>query len=445
MRPLVIINVVGLTPALAQQAPALRALGTVMPLTGVFPAVTMSAQASLLTGSHPSEHGIVGNAWFQRDFFEVRCWPQSNALLQRPTLYAQARERDKNFTCAKMFWWFNQGSGANWSVTPKPHYGADGSKFFDIQSNPPELAQALRHANGEFPFFSFWGPRAGLPASDWIARASAQVIREKKPTLTLVYLPHLDYDLQRFGASCPHAPRLVAEVDACAKRVIDAAGEIGATVVALSEYGIADVRYPVYVNTVLRRAGLLKVRSGPLGEVLDAFESKAFAVCDHQCAHVYVRGETEGVAALLRDTQGVASVLDRKGQEALGISHERAGDLVLMSKPEAWFAYPYWLDDASAPDFARTVDIHRKIGYDPCELFVDPRIKAPSLRVATRLLKKKLGLRYLMDVISLDASIVKGSHGLIPGDANQGACIIGKNVPSRMVDLKDWALAAMGM
>lgn len=423
--PLVIINVVGLTPALAQHAPNLRALGAVKPLVGVFPAVTMSAQASLLTGAHPSEHGIVGNAWCERAFGEVRCWPQSNALLERPPFYRLAKERDSKVTVAKMFWWFNQGSGADWSVTPKPHYGADGSKEFDIQTNPPELAAELKREYGEFPFFSFWGPRAGLPSSDWIARASAKVIREKKPTITLVYLPHLDYDLQRFGASCAHAAKLVGEVDACAKLVIDASREIGARVVALSEYGISDVSYPIYVNTVLRRAGLLKVRSGPFGEMLDTFESAAFAVCDHQCAHVYVRGDVERVAALLRGAQGVASVLDRKAQEAFGINHPRAGDLVLLSKPEAWFAYPYWLEDKQAPDFARTVDIHRKPGYDPAELFFDPRLRLPALRAAWRVLQKTLGFRMLMDVVPLDASLVKGSHGRLTTDPNEGPLVIG--------------------
>jgi predicted AlkP superfamily pyrophosphatase or phosphodiesterase len=442
MQPLVVINVAGLTPALAQHAPNLRALGPVKPLTGVFPAVTMSAQASLLTGAYPSEHGIPGNAWFERGFGEVRCWPQSNALLQRPPLYHVAKERDAKFTCAKMFWWFNQGSDCDWSVTPKPHYGADGSKEFDIQSNPPELAAELKLECGEFPFFSFWGPRAGMPSSEWIARASAKVIREKRPTLTLVYLPHLDYDLQRFGAACSHAQGLVAQVDACAKHVLDASREVGARVIALSEYGISDVKYPVYINTVLRRAGHLRVRPGPFGEMLDTFESAAFAVCDHQIAHVYARGPQK-IAPLLRETQGVASVLDRKQQEAFGIAHERAGDLVLLANPEAWFAYPYWLDDSKAPDFARTVDIHRKLGYDPCELFVDPKISAPKLKAATKVLRKKLGMRYLMDLIPLDASIVKGSHGLLAADPEHGPCIIGENTPGRMVDFKDWALGAM--
>ncbi len=439
MQPLVIINVVGLTPALAQHAPHLKSLGTVKPLTGVFPAVTMSAQASLLTGTHPTQHGIVGNAWFERDFAEVRCWPQSNALLQQPPFYRLLKQRDASFTCAKMFWWFNQGSGADWSVTPKPHYGADGSKVFDIQCSPPELAAELKQALGEFPFHSFWGPRAGLPSSQWIAAASAHVIRSKRPTLTLVYLPHLDYDLQRFGGSFGGAPQLVAEVDACAKAVIDAARAIGARVVALSEYGITDVSYPVYINSLLRRAGFLKVRPGPFGEMLDTFESSAFAVCDHQIAHVYVREAARpAVASLLAEAEGVASVLEGPAREAFGINHARAGDLVLLSKATSWFAYPYWLSDADAPDFARTVDIHRKIGYDPCELFLDPTLKAPRLRVVSRLLRKKLGMRYLMDVIALDASIVKGSHGLLPGDPMQGACIIGEGTPDRMVDLARW-------
>jgi hypothetical protein len=286
--------------------------------------------------------------------------------LQRTPFYRLAKERDKNVTVAKMFWWFNQGSGADWSVTPKPHYGADGSKEFDIQTNPPELAAELKRECGEFPFFSFWGPRAGLPSSEWIARASAKVIREKKPTITLVYLPHLDYDLQRYGASCPHAAKLVGEVDTCARLVIDASRGIGARVVALSEYGISEVSYPIYVNTVLRRAGLLKVRQRPLWRdaryVRECRPSPSATTSARTCT---CAATTEPVAALLRGAQGVASVLDRKAQAAFGIAHERAGDLVLLSKPEAWFAYPYWLEDKHAPDFARTVDIHRKTRLRP--------------------------------------------------------------------------------
>ncbi|MBK8206982.1 MAG: alkaline phosphatase family protein [Planctomycetes bacterium] len=446
MKPLVVINVVGLTPALAAKAPAISAL-THKPLAGVFPAVTMTAQATMLTGLQPAQHGVVGNTWFWRELGEVRNWVQSNRLLPEP-LYRTARKlAGDKFTCAKMFWWFNQGSGCDWSVTPKPHYGSDGSKEFDIQTEPPELAAELKGTLGDFPFQAFWGPRAGLPSSDWIARATAQVIREKQPTLTLCYLPHLDYDLQRMGEKAD-TTRLVAEVDGCAKLVIDAAAAIGAGVLIVSEYGITPVTRAVTPNRALRQAGLLRVRPGPYGEMLDVHDSRAFAVCDHQAAHVYLRDPSDETDArrVLEALPGVAQVLDRAGQANLHIEHRNAGDLVLLSAPDAWFAYPYWLDDDSAPDYARSVDIHRKPGYDPCELFM----AGSNAGAGATLLRKKLGLRYRFRTCPLDPSIVKGSHGLPARDAADGpiiACSDAAALPDApaMTDLKAIVLALLDL
>ncbi len=459
LRPLVWLNVVGLTPRLLEHAPNLKALasqGCGKPLGGIVPAVTCSAQATALTGLAPSGHGIVGNGWFHRDTGEVRFWLQSNALIQGQTIYATAKqraaERGEAFTCAKMFWWFNQGAPVDWSVTPKPWYGADGSKVFGIHGSPPELCDELESALGEFPFHSFWGPMSGLPSSDWIARASAQVIRTKRPTLTMVYLPHLDYDLQRVGPDTPQTAQRVREVDAAAGEVLKAAADIGAEVVAFSEYGLLPVTRVELPNRVLREAGLLEVRDGPFGEVLDTFRSRAFAVCDHQVAHVYVRDEAdrERVAALLESREGVARVLDERAKVAMGLEHPRSGDLVLLARPDAWFAFPYWLDEKRAPDFARTVDIHRKPGYDPCELFFDPKLLAPKLRAGRKLIAKKLGFRYLMDVVPLDPTLVKGSHGLLPIDVNEGPVLITSEAAAgdtieTLADLKAHALTAMGL
>jgi hypothetical protein len=418
MKPVVLLNIVGLTPRqVGEHTPRIRALAEggsgVSPMKGVLPAVTCSAQASMLTGLLPQDHGAVGNGWFHRETGEVRFWLQSNALVSGEKVYEAARKRDPKFTCAKMFWWFNQGAAVDWSVTPKPHYGADGSKVFDIQSTPANLAEDLKKRHGDFPFFSFWGPKSGLPASDWIAKASADVIRRMKPGLTLVYLPHLDYDHQRFG---PGNPALLREVDACAGLVIDAAREAGASVAIVSEYGIAPVSRALFPNRVLREKGWLVVRDGPFGEMLDTFESRAFAVVDHQVAHVYVReaARVPEVAELLGPLgTPVAGVKRRE----LGLDCGRAGDIVLLAPRDAWYSWDTWLDDRHAPDFARTVDIHRKPGYDPRELFA---IKGAAPRVATRLLQKKLGMRYLMDVIPLDAGLVKGSHGLEPADPMDG-------------------------
>jgi predicted AlkP superfamily pyrophosphatase or phosphodiesterase len=323
-----------------------------------------------------------------------------------------------------MFWWFNQGASVEWYATPKPHYGSDGSKQFGIIDR---TGCNLEAQIGPFPFPSFWGPKAGLPSSDWIARASALVMRQNKPDLTLVYLPHLDYDYQRVG---PGDPARVAEVDACAGLVIDAAREIGATIVVVSEYGLVPVSRPVYLNRELRKRGWLSVRGGPYGEMLETFESRAFAVVDHQLAHIYVRDlPLEEVRKSIEALDGIERVVPPRDLE---LDHPRSGELIAIAKSDAWFAYPYWLDDALAPDFARTVDIHRKPGYDPCELF----LTSPA-RAGFRLLQKKLGFRYRMDVIPLDASLVKGSHGLHPA-AEDGPAIIGENPPEDMKGFKDY-------
>ncbi|MCC6740348.1 MAG: alkaline phosphatase family protein [Planctomycetia bacterium] len=435
MPPVVLLNVVGLTPRqVGADTPRLRALADggsgAVAMKGVLPAVTCSAQATMLTGLAPQDHGAVGNGWFHRETGEVRFWLQSNALVAGEKVYEAARKRDAAFTCAKMFWWFNQGARVDWSVTPKPHYGADGSKVFDILSNPPELARELTAKHGEFPFFSFWGPKAGLPSSDWIARASADVIRRFKPTLTLVYLPHLDYDHQRFG---PGNPALLREVDACAGLVMDAARDIGASVAVVSEYGIAPVSRALFPNRLLRSKGWLAVRDGPFGEMLDTFGSKAFAVADHQVAHVYVRdiASVSAVAGALRE---IGTPFAGSARRELGLDSHRAGDIVLLAPHDAWFSYDYWDDDRRAPDFARTVDIHRKPGYDPRELFM---AKGAAPKAATRLLQKKLGFRYLMDVVPLDASLVKGSHGLEPADPQDGPVWISGQKGVRVRDMKD--------
>jgi predicted AlkP superfamily pyrophosphatase or phosphodiesterase len=417
MPKICVLNVVGLTPKLAAQAPRINALGKPQPWKSPLPAVTCTAQATMLTGMSPAQHGIVGNGWLFRDTGEVRFWQQSNALIQGEPLY-------KGVKTAKMFWWFNQGADVEWYATPKPHYGSDGSKQFGILD---QTGCSLEAKLGPFPFPSFWGPKAGLPSSDWIARASALVLRQNKPDLTLVYLPHLDYEYQRVG---PGGAQQLKEVDDAAGLVIDAAKEIGAKVVVVSEYGLVPVSKPVYLNQALRRAGWLAVRDGPYGEMLETFESKAFAVVDHQLAHLYVRGlPLDEVRKAVEKIDGVDRVVDPKELE---LHHPRSGELIALAKPDAWFAYPYWLDDTRAPDFARTVDIHRKPGYDPCELFLTSAPKA-----AARLLQKKLGFRYRMDVIPLDASIVKGSHGLRPAPGD-GPVIVGENPPDDMKGFKDY-------
>ncbi|TWT81213.1 Type I phosphodiesterase / nucleotide pyrophosphatase [Planctomycetes bacterium CA13] len=405
MNRVCVINVVGLTPTLLKAAPNIAAIGNASPWISPLPAVTSTCQATMLTGLSPRDHGIVGNGWYFRDTQEIRFWQQANSLIQGPKLY-------EGIETAKLFWWFNQSAGVRYSATPKPHYGCDGSKEFDILDYTDcDLTARL----GAFPFFSFWGPGAGLPCSRWIADAAAIVLREKQPQLSLVYLPHLDYDFQRYSE--PSLER-VREVDACAKTVIDAAHAMDTTVVVVSEYGLVSVDQPVMINRELRREGWLTIRNGPFGETMIPGECDAFAVCDHQLAHIYVRRPEliADVEAKLKSMDGIDRVVR---PEEIGLDHPRSGELVALAKPSAWFAYYYWLDDAMAPDFARTVDIHRKPGYDPCELFMTSKVRAMR-----KLARKKLGFRYSMDVIPLDPTLVCGSHGLHPA-AEQGPLIIG--------------------
>ena len=417
MTKLCILNVVGLTPNLLPHAPHLQRVGPAKPLQSPVPAVTMTSQATLLTGLPPSQHGIVGNGWYFRDTGEVRFWQQCNRLVQGPKFYQGLRT-------AKMFWWFNQGSGCEYSVTPKPHYGSDGSKEFDIID---ATGCDLKRKHGPFPFHAFWGPMAGLASSDWIAQATATVMREQEPELTLVYLPHLDYDYQRFSDQDTDR---VKEVDQCAATVLQAAEDIGAEVIVVSEYGLVPVSRPVMINQALRRAGWLTVRDGPFGEMLQPIDSKVFAVADHQVAHVYVQDvPLEDVAARLQAEPGIARVV---APEELNLHHPRSGELIALAEPDAWFAYYYWLDAARAPDFATSVDIHRKPGYDPCELFMTSKSRA-----GWRLLQKKLGFRYRMDVVPLEPNRVSGSHG-IENPPRDGALIIGDDAPERMVDFYDY-------
>ena len=456
--PLVVINAVGLTPRLLELAPRLQALAQIgwsRPVREVVPAVTCATQASILTGQAPSGHGIVGNGWFFRETGEVRFWQQSNRLIEAEPLYVTARKRaeakGRSFKVAQLFWWFNQGASVDLSVTPKPYYAADGNKAFGISGTPDGLTDRLEAELGTFPFHTFWGPGAGLACTPWIARSAASVLRDDRPDLTLVYLPHLDYDPQRFGPAGSNLPRLVRELDDACAPLLDQAQRSGAQVWVVSEYGHCDVTRAVEPNRILRRAGLLQVRPGPFGEVFDPFGSRAFAVCDHQLAHVYVSDldDVPRVVDLLGDQPGVARLLVGEGRAEVGLDHPRAGEVVALSTPDAWFAYPFWLDDAHAPDYARTVAIHRKPGYDPCELFLDPALKVPKLRIARRLLAKKLGFRTLFDVIPLDSSLVKGSHGLPALDGLDRPILIGSGpapgLDLAMTDIRDLLLGALGL
>ena len=382
----------------------------------VLPALTCSSQSVYLTGNWPSENGIVGNGWYSREDSEIKFWKQSNHLVQKESIWDLAKRKNVDFTCANMFWWYNMYSNADFQVTPRPLYLADGRKMPDCHSHPMKLRDRLQDELGQFPLFSFWGPNANIKSTKWIAEASKKVDEWHNPTLTLIYLPHLDYNLQRCGIDFSKIDKNLQEIDEVCKDLITYYENQGAEVVLLSEYGITSVNNPVHINRVLRQNGNIQVKEERGLETLDAGTCKAFAVADHQIAHVYIKDKNHipQVKKLLKETPGIEKVLDEEGKKEFHIDHERAGELVAVADKNSWFTYYYWMDDKKAPDYARNVDIHRKPGYDPVETFADPKIKFLKAKVGMKILKKKLGFRYMMDVIPLDATLVKGSHGRIP-------------------------------
>ena len=390
-------------------------------LDPVLPAVTCTVQSTFLTGLAPADHGIVGNGWYFRDLGEVLLWRQHNRLVQGEKLWETARRARPGFRAANVCWWYAMGMTTDFTVTPRPVYHADGRKSPDCYTDPPELHDRLTGALGEFPLFSYWGPtrghrlvaldRAGGP--DAARRRATSTCRwSTSRTSTTIY--------QRFGPDAPEAAAAARELDAAAGDLVDHARDRGDTVVVLSEYGITDARRPVDVNRALRRAGLLDVYSQAGMEYLDPWTSRAFAVADHQVAHVYVRDPADvGAArAALAGLPGIELALAGDERRDAGLDHERAGELVLVAEPDAWFTYYYWLDDARAPDFARQVEIHRKPGYDPAELFMDPDDRLVKARAGAALARKKLGFRYVLGVVPLDPKPVRGTHGRLPGEAD---------------------------
>jgi predicted AlkP superfamily pyrophosphatase or phosphodiesterase len=415
VRRLMVLDVAGLTPPLVRHMPRLRRLaeeGTCARLDPVLPAVTCSVQSTLLTGLPPAGHGAVGNGWYFRELGDVLLWRQHHRLVGGEKIWEAARKRHSGYTVANVCWWYAMGAEVDWTVTPRPVYYADGRKEPDCYTYPPPLHDELPR----FPLFQFWGPGADIRSSRWIAGAARHVLRTYRPDLSLVYIPHLDFDLQRYGPAAPEAARAAGDLDRVLGPLLDEAASDGLTVVVVSEYGITAVDRPVDINRALRGAGLLNVYSQDGMEYLDPWTSRAFAVADHQVAHVYVRdpADVSRVSGLLSGVDGIAAVLGEEDKKEHGLDHPRSGELIAVAAPGAWFTYYYWLDDERAPDFARLVEIHRKPGYDPAELFFDPSDRLVKARAMLAVVRKRIGMRYAMRVVPLDPSCVRGSHGRLP-------------------------------
>ena len=442
MTSVLLLDVVGLTARTLAHMPRLRNMasaGAQSQLGTILPAVTCSVQSTILTGRMPAEHGIVGNGWYFRDQGDVHLWRQHNALVQGEKVWETARRARHDFTAANIGWWYAMGASTDITVTPRPIYHADGRKSPDCYVRPPALHDELTGAFGEFPLFQYWGPTASIRSSQWIVDSTRKIMRESRSDLVMAYVPHLDYDLQRFGPESPQADRAAAELDAVLAPLLDDALAAGVTVIALAEYGIESANRPVDINRVLRTEGLLEVYTQQGREQLDPWTSRALAVADHQVAHVYIADPSDinRVRDLLKRLPGVDEVLDRSEQAKYGIDHERSGELVVIAEPGAWFTYYFWLDDEKAPEYARGVSIHSKPGYDPAELFLNPADKFAKAKAGMGLVKKKLGLRYAMNVVPLDPSIVLGTHGRLPESAADSPLLLCSDA-----DLPFWETAS---
>jgi predicted AlkP superfamily pyrophosphatase or phosphodiesterase len=452
-RKLLIIDVAALSPAeVSERTPNMRALaarGGLYPLREPFPSLTCPSHATLVMGSLPSDHGMVGNCLYSREYAKLFNWNRSHHLLSGTPLWEAARARDPKVRTANLFVRHCADSSCEIRVTERPVYWSSGKKQFEFFAEPRALHGELVEKLGPFPFARFWGPMAGIESTQWVIGAALHVLERSDPELLLVYPPFLDYDGARFGPDSPQVAAALVAMDAALAPLLEAARATARDVMIVSDYGFAPVDQPVFLNRVLRNAGFLNVEDAPNGERLDPGTSRAFAVCDNQVAHVYVARAEDIVAvrSLLGATPGVREVLDAGAQARAGIAHARSGELIATSTPRAWFAYPYWSEPAKTPDFAECIAIFEKIGTDTCELFLKPGLGG-KLHMAKRLGQLALGLKVPFDVIDTDERNVRGARRIARDDPQRGAAVIsswdlGLQGPVPMEGLKDLILSRM--
>lgn len=440
-----LIDLPGLSRELLTHVPADSAFGRwlvnkpVSTLNPTWPAVTCSVQATLTTGVPPAKHGIVANGVptflspadqalvdstnLESYRKQISFWEQSNQFLQAPRFWQDSAGKSKFKTALLFFQNCMPGfhgtpkPAADIVLTPKPDHGPDGKLTSLCWSSPPDLVPTVFKELGPFPLMNYWGPLAGIAASAWIAKAAAIIWRQYAPQLQLVYVPHLDYDLQRFGPDSPQAIKAVVDLSCALDPLFEAIGADAGKIVVLSEYSITPVNRAIALNRLLRGAGLLQTRSTADGVLIDYDKSAAIALVDHQIAHIYLKGSTDRkkVESILASDDAVQVL-----PPSAAIAHPRAGQIQLQARPGAWFDYRWWEAPSDAPAFATTVDIHRKPGYDPLELFLEPGTRS----------------------ITQNAALVRGSHGANP--LSDGLLIgSGNGEPMEMTAVPDVMLSLL--
>ena len=418
-------NIVGLSPDYLDRLtrmPCFSGLlqnGQKTDLEPVFPCLTLPAQASISTGTSPAEHGIVANGFYERSRFEVSFWDQYRSLVQAETLWEKMKQVRPDFKSALLFCQNSLYADADIVITPKPMHTDDGLVQW-CYSKPPGLYETIcKDVGRPFNLMDYWGPFASEKGSEWIMDAAVEVLRQHQPDFMMTYLPHLDYSCQKLGPGHASIEKDLEKADQLIGQFMTALEQQGladqSAVCVFSEYSLSEVNGAVLINQVLRRENLLSVREIEGREYLDFELSRAFAMVDHQVAHVYVQNpeDIDRVKILLESLEGIDNVFGDAEKKQFQVDHERSGELIAVSDRDKWFAYYWWLDPEKAPDFAEHVDIHRKPGYDPVELFMDTEtFKIPQ-----------------------DTSLIKGSHGAPPatggnrGEAMAAFLLSGSRAP----------------
>ena len=417
-KKLILLSVPGLREKDVAVMPKLRELtagGEIADLVPSFPCVTCCVQANMTTGCLPAEHGVVANGFYWRDRRQVEMWTSPSDCIERPQIWdvsLRSQQSEPRIGTRRSAVWFplhSKGCRADYVCTPAPIHNPDGSESLWCYTRPPELYGTLRDRLGHFPLQNFWGPMADIQSSRWIADSAVLAARQWRPDFFYIYLPHLDYAAQRTGPDSVEADIAVAELDELIGQLAGGLREAYAEELlwlVAGEYAITPVDHVAYPNRVLRQAGLLEVRQEADGEHLDLEASRAWALVDHQFSHVFVAGGDRALAARVAEPLPPRAGHRRgpgrrpAGPLRIGPSAERRGGLDFPAAELAGVSLVAFR--RSAPALARTVDIHRKPGYDPLELCFDPATKG----------------------ISLDARRIKGSHGAPARDRAQHSVLV---------------------
>ncbi len=430
---LVFLSIPGLRAADLSRMPSLSALassGSRATLVPSFPCVTWPVQTTMLTGRLPNEHGVVSNGFYSRKRHEVEMWTAGNEVIQSPQIWDLLHQRDKNIQSAVWFPMLSKRCGARYVCMPAPVHNPDGSESLWCYTKPAELYGELLGQLGHFPLQNFWGPMANIQSSEWIARSACLAAGRYHPQFFYIYIPHLDYAAQKEGPDSPAAAEAVGQLDALIgelTREMALAFNGDVSWMVASEYAIVPVNHVSYPNRILRELGLLEVRVSE-GEQLDLERSRAWSLVDHQFSHLFVRDADttvlQRIQSAFKSEPGIAEVLVGDQRSKYGMDHWRSGEVILISEPESWQAYYWWMKDENAPPYARTVDIHSKPGYDPVELCFDPVTKS----------------------IPLDATLVRGSHGAPAVEsAQQGVVLTSWDEPALENSLRDKDIASIVM